>query len=131
MRGSQESNPESLLLPASERILDSVEGGILRASKKNASDGQQYWLMMTRYEYEPLLRAVKPKIRVVSFKVTADTSNFVDAKNRFSTVKFDMAYQCDFNKKLFDRIAPSFDNALVENGKKRAELKTTDILVCV
>lgn len=128
---------EGFVVPTSvfsvlEKVLDTVVDGVLKASSQNASDGQQYWLMMTRYEYQPLLKRVQPIIRVISFKVNSETTKYVVGKNSYTSVQFDMAfgqYQCDFNTKVYKAVSESYDQELIEKGKKLADLKTTDIPV--
>ena len=117
-----------------EKVLDTVVDGVIKASSEKSSDGQQYWMMMTRYEYQPLLKRVSPVIRVISFKVNSETTNYVVGKSSYSSVKFDMAfgqYQCDFNAKIYKAISATYDQELIEKGMKLAAMKTTDIPVPV
>jgi hypothetical protein len=122
------------IFSALEKVLDTVVDGVIKASSEHASDGQQYWLMMTRYEYQPLLKRVQPIIRVISFKVNEDTTSYVVGKSRYDSVKFDMAfgqYQCDFNSRIYKAVSEAYDQELITKGKALAALKTSDIPVDV
>jgi hypothetical protein len=115
------------IFSALDKVLDTVVDGVIKASSEHASDGQQYWLMMTRYEYQPLLKRVQPIIRVISFKVNEDTTSYVVGKSRYDSVKFDMA----LNSRIYKAVSEAYDQELITKGKALAALKTSDIPVDV
>ena len=130
---------EGLTLPTAvfselEKILGVIVGGIVKASSEQASEGLLYWIMITRYNYEPLTKQLQPTIRVVSFKVTADASKYATNKANYTGVNFDMVhtrYQCKPNVKILKTIAESLNQELITNGGKLVAPKTTDINVPV
>jgi hypothetical protein len=124
----------SSVFSALEKVLDVMVNGVLTVTSEKASAEQQYWIMLTRYEYQPLLNRVQPIVRVIAFQVNSKTSDYVINKTRYSEVNFTLSfsqYQCDFNSKIYKSVSASYDQELIEKGKKLSTLRTTDIPVAV
>jgi hypothetical protein len=51
-----------------EKILTTI-GDNITFSKSKTQEKQQYWLMLTRYDYQPLTQSAQPVIRVISFSI--------------------------------------------------------------
>ncbi|KAI9798155.1 MAG: hypothetical protein M1833_004904 [Piccolia ochrophora] len=119
------------VMGALEAVLEKIAKDIELGGKK-AADGMQYWIMMTRYVYQPMLQSVQPIIRVISFKVNSEAAEFAVGKASYSDVNIQMAlgqYQCDFNSKIYRAIASAYDQELIKKGQALAALKTSDIQV--
>ncbi|KAJ5636305.1 uncharacterized protein N7484_009618 [Penicillium longicatenatum] len=82
------------------KALDSISQGIISVAKENDTQSMQYFIMLTRYEYEPALERIHPVIRVISFRTdaTLNTYNLNKSSYKSATFKFVFhQYQCDFN----------------------------------
>ena len=56
---------EGFMIPTSvfgqlEKILGSISNGILKAGSNNSSQNMQYWIMLTRYDYQAITQTVLP-----------------------------------------------------------------------
>jgi len=56
---------EGFMIPTSvfgqlEKILGSISNGILKAGSNNSSQNTQYWIMLTRYDYQAITQTVLP-----------------------------------------------------------------------
>ncbi|PWY86719.1 hypothetical protein BO70DRAFT_422329 [Aspergillus heteromorphus CBS 117.55] len=87
--------------------LDSIANGMLTVAKENKEQTMQYFIMLTRFEYESALETAQPVIRVISFRTDASLSRFTLAKSKVESADFNFTFrQCqfDFNNALFSQI---------------------------
>ncbi|KAM5377543.1 hypothetical protein ACJZ2D_004912 [Fusarium nematophilum] len=124
---------EGLGVPASafaaaERVIKSIVDGIVLGSQNN--DMQQYWIMITKYNYQEIVQRVQPVIRIISFQVSPEARQYTLNKAAFESVSFDFnysQYQADFNEDIWRQIRPTIDQHLIDLGKQLVDQKTTDI----
>src|ERR1700692_4548878 len=43
-----------------EKILNSISDGVIKAGNSQATENMQYWIMMTKYEYQAITKTVHP-----------------------------------------------------------------------
>ncbi|KAI9705868.1 MAG: hypothetical protein M1836_005274 [Candelina mexicana] len=116
---------EGFLIPQSvfaqfERVLSIMNNDIAKLTSDKQSQNFQYWIMLTRYDYQPIVKTVKPVIRVISFETSAKLNDYSLHKATYQEVKMDFKfhqYECEFNDRIFAKLAPSMDRKLVDTGK--------------
>ncbi|CAI7590036.1 unnamed protein product [Penicillium glandicola] len=112
------------------KALDSISEGIISVAKENTSQSMQYFIMLTRYEYEAALDKIQPVIRVISFRTdaTLNTYNLNKSSYRSATFKFVFhQYQCDFNDKLYGQIKSHLDQRVQKTGREILEMTASEI----
>ncbi|OJJ43573.1 hypothetical protein ASPZODRAFT_28233 [Penicilliopsis zonata CBS 506.65] len=110
--------------------LDSISSGILEVSKKSRSVELQYFIMLTKYDYESLSETIQASIRVISFKTNASVNSFTFGKSSYADVDMEFTYhqyQCNFNTELYGSTQEEMNRKVVEAGRKFSGLSVDDI----
>jgi hypothetical protein len=103
-----------------EKIVGAIGDGIT-LSAKTGKTTQQYWIMLTYYNYFAESGVIQPVLRTIGFQATNETAEYMLGKNKIDTVKFTCQFsgaQFDFNNKIYEGIKDSISTAQIEDGKK-------------
>ncbi|KAF2877316.1 hypothetical protein BDV95DRAFT_558920 [Massariosphaeria phaeospora] len=99
--------------------LSAISSNIEVASKTTDDQQMQYFIMLTRYEWQDASQTVQPVIRVINFKTDASLTKYTVLKSSYEDIKLDFTYnqyQCDFNNEIFSQLRGKFNNTLVTKG---------------
>ncbi|KAJ5527104.1 hypothetical protein N7513_011263 [Penicillium frequentans] len=112
--------------------LNSISQGIISVAKENKTQPMQYFIMLTRYEYEQALERISPVIRVISFRTDATLNTYSLNKSSYQSATFELVfhqYQCYFNDKLYTQIKSQFDPWVQEQGGKIKQMTASEIRI--
>ena len=136
-----------------EKILATIGDNIM-ASRTKTRDKQQYWLMLTRYEWQPEVQAVRPGeckkerlerlsprpkefadrtithvvIRAIDFSIDPKMSDYIAGKLQYTSISIDIVfgqYQADFVAKIWMAVSKGVDDKLVKAGMDLVTQKST------
>ncbi|KAJ5897755.1 hypothetical protein N7504_008043 [Penicillium tannophilum] len=112
--------------------LNSISQGIISFAKENKAQSMQYFIMLTRYEYEQALERISAVIRVISFRTDATLNTYNLNKSSYQSATFQFVfhhYQCDFNDILYNQIKSQIDPLVQEQGHKLKQMTASEIKI--
>jgi len=108
----------SSVLPNLEKVLKTISDGI-SASSEMDNTSQQYWIMLTKYNWLSVSETVQTVVRVIQFQVDQSARKYSTNKASYDAVSFDLSFnqfQADFNNDIYSKIRDTMDEKLVSQG---------------
>ncbi|KXJ89491.1 hypothetical protein Micbo1qcDRAFT_212972 [Microdochium bolleyi] len=104
----------------------------LNASASASDNDMMYWIMMTRYQWQPIIEDSEAYIRVISCKPSQSAKDVAANTDPNRGLDLDLqysVYDADFNSKIFDKIREKFDQRQIDLGLEYIKKNVTEIKI--